>query len=157
MLGLVVAMDPNRGIGIGDQLPWHIKDDLKVFRRNTLHKTIIMGDRTFFGLPKALPNRKTIVISREEYTFDNPDVSVCHDLIGLFEQAKKSDEEIFVCGGASIYKQALPYVDKMCISFVKKPYEVDMYFPEFDLSGFDCVYEEEYEEFTYREFVRREA
>lgn len=156
MLALIVAMDPCQGIGLDSFLPWRIKEDLQLFKKTTEHHTIVMGETTFSGLPKPLPNRHTIVISRkEDLSFDNPDVSVEHDLLALFDRYQQSDEVVYICGGASIYKQALPYVEKMCISHVKKEYTVDTYFPTVDWSKFEKTKEVEYEEFIYCEYCRK--
>ncbi|MDD6466706.1 MAG: dihydrofolate reductase [Erysipelotrichaceae bacterium] len=157
MLALIVAMDPNQGIGIRSFLPWRIKEDLQLFKRTTEHHTIVMGETTFLGLPKPLPNRHTIVISRNpDLKFDHLDVSVEHDLYALFDRFQHSEEVVYICGGASIYQQALPYVQKLCISHVKKNYEVDTWFPPINWSMFEMVKEVEYDEFIYREYLRKD-
>lgn len=158
MLSLIVAMDPNQGIGIKGYLPWRIKEDLQLFKQATVNHKIIMGETTFMGLPKALPNRHTIVVShKEEFTLDIENVSVEHDLLALLKRYEHSDEEVFVCGGSSIYKQALPYVQRLCISHVKKEYPVDAWFPEIAWNQFEKVKEVEYEEFVYCEYMRKES
>ncbi|MCF0110667.1 MAG: dihydrofolate reductase [Erysipelotrichaceae bacterium] len=158
MISLIVAVDPNFGIGLNDTLPWHIKEDLKLFKETTLNQTIVMGEKTFFGLPKPLPNRKTIVVSLDpDCHAEHEDVTVCHDLIGLLEEYKKTDKNLFICGGATIYRLSLPYADKLCISFVKESYNVDTYFPPVCWEDFTLSYEEDKGPFVYREFVRKGA
>ena len=157
MISLIVAMDPNQGIGLNGVMPWHIKEDLMLFKQTTIHHTIIMGTTTFVGLPKALPNRHTIVVSRNEnLKFDDINVTVEHDLENLFLRYANTDEEIFVCGGANIYQQSLPYVQKMYISHVKQQYRVDTYFPEVNWKEFEKVKEVVYDEFVYCEYVRKD-
>ena len=157
MVSLIVAMDPNQGIGLNGVMPWHIKEDLQLFKQTTIHHTIIMGTTTFVGLPKALPNRHTIVVSRnQDLHFDDMNVSVEHDLLEVLNRYVNSKEEIFVCGGANIYKQALPYVQKMYISHVLKEYTVDTYFPEVNWKEFEKVKEVVYDEFVYCEYVRKD-
>ena len=157
MLSLIVAMDPKQGIGLNGFLPWRIKEDLQLFKQATVNHKIIMGQTTFMGLPKALPNRHTIVVTtNKEFTLDIENVSVEYDLIDLLKRYEYSDEEVFVCGGSSIYKQSLPYVNRLCISHVKKEYTVDAWFPEFDWKQFEKVKEVEYEEFVYCEYIRKE-
>ena len=156
MLALIVAMDENKGIGKDSFLPWRIKEDLQLFKNKTLQKTIIMGQTTFEGLPKPLPNRHTVVVSTDKnLKYDYEEVSVNNDLIKLLVDSKESDKMVYVCGGASVYKQALPYVDMLCISHVNGVFDVDTYFPEFNLDEFTCTFEEKYEAFTYREYTRR--
>ena len=131
-------MDPKQGIGLNGFLPWRIKEDLQLFKQATVNHKIIMGQTTFMGLPKALPNRHTIVVTtNKEFTLDMENVSVEYDLIDLLKRYEHSDEEVFVCGGSSIYKQSLPYVNRLCISHVKKEYTVDAWFPEFDWKQFE--------------------
>ena len=155
MLALIVAMDENRGIGLNGFLPWRIKEDLQLFKQKTEGHTIIMGQTTFEGLPKALPNRHTIVVSADEnLNYDDENVSVCNDLVSLLVESKESSDIIYVCGGNSIYRQALPYVDLLCVSFVKGTYEVDTYFPEINFDDYTISNEEEYSEFNYREYRR---
>ena len=150
-------MDPNQGIGLNGVMPWHIKEDLQLFKQITIHHTIIMGTTTFVGLPKALPNRHTIVVSRNQNLhFEDTNVSVEHDLFEVLNRYVNSEEEIFVCGGANIYKQSLPYVQRMCISHVKKEYTVDTYFPEVNWKEFEKVKEVVYDEFVYCEYIRKD-
>jgi len=156
MLSLIVAMDAERGIGLNSFLPWRIKEDLQLFKSKTEGHTIIMGQTTFEGLPKALPNRHTIVVSADEdLAYDDANVSVSNDLIGLLVASKESSSTVYVCGGMSIYRQALPYVDSLCVSHVNGIYEVDTYFPEINFDDYEVTYEKQYQEFVYREYKRR--
>jgi len=154
MFSLIVALDENKGIGKDKVLPWHIKDDLKLFKQNTLNHKIIMGFTTFANLPRKLVDRYPVVITRKDYLSDDPDVSVEHDLIQFIQQHKDDEEEYIICGGASIYEQAYPYCQKAYVSFVKGTYDCDTFFTNFDINDFKVMKEEKYDEFTYKELER---
>ena len=160
MLTLIVAMTPERVIGKDNDIPWHISEDLKLFRRMTVGNSVIMGRKTYDSLPMdgGLPNRKNYVITRSEYPhkFEIPN-NVCysHDLVSLLKAFKGVSDEVFVIGGATIYEQALPYVDKLSISFVNGEYTGDTFFPEFDFNDWDVIDKTEYDEFTHMIFERK--
>lgn len=157
MLVISIAMDENQGIGFQGALPWHLKEELKLFKENTLHHTVLMGQTTYDGLPRKLVDRKMVVCTNDEnYCVDDEDVEVIYDLIPYLEAHQDDEEIIFVCGGASIYRQAYPYCKKAYVSFVKGTYEVDTYFDVFDLEDWDIEKEVEYDDFLYREMVRKE-
>ena len=146
MFTAIVAHDKNLLIGNGLLIPWHIKEDFQHFKKTTLNHTIIMGLNTYKSIGKALPNRKTIVVNFELVP-EIRDAEVCTSLQELIEMYKDSKEEIFVCGGASIYRQLLPYCQKLIISVVKGDYEGNIYFPEYR-NDFIFDRSEEQEKFT---------
>lgn len=155
MISLIVAYGKNnKVIGINNQIPWHIKEDFIHFKNYTTNKTIIMGEQTFLSIGKPLPNRKTIVATIKDFKYDHEDVTITNDLFKTLKEYKNKDEELVVCGGATIYKLALPYVDKMVISEVKKEYQGDAYFPDFE-DKFILVSEEEKEEFVIKTYIAR--
>ena len=154
MISLIVAYSKNnKVIGINNQIPWHIKEDFIHFKNYTTNKTIIMGEQTFYSIGKPLPNRKTIVATIKDFKYDHEDVTVTNDLFATLKEYKEKDEELVVCGGATIYKLALPYVDKMIISEVKKSYEGDAFFPSFE-ENFKLESTEEKEEFIIKIYRR---
>ena len=152
MFKIIVAHAPNRIIGNGIHIPWHINEEFQHFKRTTLGHTIIMGSTTFLSIGKPLPNRKTIVINQDP-NFDTMGQELCTDLNELINKYKDSEEVVFVCGGASIYRQMLPYVNEMIISVVKKEVEGNIYFPEYE-NDFEVYEEVEYEEFIVK-YMRR--
>ena len=155
MISLIVAYSKNnKVIGINNQIPWYIKEDFVHFKNYTSSKTIIMGEQTFYSIGKPLPNRKTIVATLGDFSYDHPDVSVTKDLFTTLKQYKNTEEELVVCGGATIYKLALPYVDKLVISELKKQYEGDARFPDFE-DKFELVSVEEREEFYIKTYIAR--
>ncbi len=158
MLTISIAMDENKGIGIKGRLPWHLKEELKLFKNNTVGKTILMGQTTYDGLPRKLKDRHTVVCSIDpEYKVDDPDAEVTYDLMKFLNEKEFSDDEVIVCGGASIYRQAYPFCHKALISFVKGDYEVDTHFDVFDMNDWEIVKEVEYEDFIYREMNRKKS
>lgn len=154
MISFIVAFDPNQGIGIKGSLPWHIKDDLQLFKQNTLNKHIVMGQTTYDNLPRKLVDRDITVVSIDP-NYKAEGVNVTHDLIAFLKEHENDETEYFICGGASIYKQAYPYAKKAYISFVKKVYEVDTNFGVYNADDWDVVKEVDYPEFIYRELKRK--
>ena len=152
MFKIIVAHAPNRVIGNGIHIPWHIKEEFQHFKKTTLNHTIIMGSTTFLSIGKPLPNRRTIVINNNP-NFDTMGQELCTDLNEVINKYKDSEEVVFVCGGASIYRQMLPYVNEMIISVVKKEVEGDVFFPEYE-NDFEVYEEVEHEEFTVK-YMRR--
>lgn len=152
MFKIIVAHAPNRVIGNGIHIPWHIKEEFQHFKRTTLGHTIIMGSTTFMSIGKPLPNRKTIVINQDP-NFDTMGQELCTDLNEVINKYKDSEEVVFICGGASIYRQMLPYVNEMIISVVKKEVEGNIYFPEYE-NDFEVYEEVEHDEFIVK-YMRR--
>lgn len=156
MISFSVAIDPNKGIGIKGSLPWHIKEELQLFKRNTMDKHILMGQTTYDNLPGSLPGRKVIVVTIDP-NYSKDDVEVTNDLIKFLQDHQNDETEYIVCGGASIYRQAYPYASKAYVSFIKKEYEVDTKFDSFELNDWDIVEEVDYEQFIYRQLRRKSA
>jgi Dihydrofolate reductase len=137
MINIIVAMDNNQLIGKEDSvngLPWQNKEDLQHFKNTTIHQTILMGYNTYKAIGRPLPNRKTIIVCFEE--FDDERVEVRTSLEDVLNEYKGSDETLYICGGASIYKQSLPYVDQLFISRIPGEHDGDAYFPDFMQYGF---------------------
>ena len=130
MIAIIAAMTKQRVIGKDNQLPWHISEDLQNFKRLTVGNTVIMGRKTFASIGKPLPHRKNIVISGSLKAIAG--VEVCASVQAGIEKAKSYGKDIFIIGGARIYEQTIPLADRMYISYVKKEYEGDTFFPKFD-------------------------
>jgi len=130
---LIVAAGENDAIGKDNQLIWHLSDDLKRFKELTNGHHIIMGRKTFESFPKPLPNRTHIVISRQENYQVPSGVIVVNNMEDAFDAAK-SDKQPFVIGGGEIYKQAMPFADKIELTRVHENFEADTFFPEIDTS-----------------------
>ena len=139
MLSIIVAFGDNYEIGQDGTMPWHLPEDLKHFKKVTSGATILMGRRTFQSLPGVLPKRHHIIITADpSFTKDHKRVRISHDLETELRAAQKSDEEIFIIGGGQIYKQALPFADRLYLTFVHASYpNADTYFPEIDWSQWE--------------------
>lgn len=132
MISLIWAMADNRVIGIENRLPWKLPADMKWFRENTMGKPIIMGRLTFesFGA-KPLPGRRNVIISRNpEYAAEGVDV---YTSIEDALDATQDNEEVMIIGGMSLYKQSLPFADRLYMTLIHADVEGDAWFPEFDL------------------------
>jgi dihydrofolate reductase len=152
---IIVGMTQKRIIGKGNELPWHISEDLKHFKRQTTGNTCIMGHNTYLSLHmKKLPNRNNIVISPELET--NEYITVCRSLDEALEKGQEFGKPIFIMGGAYTYEHALPYVDYLYISWIKKDYDGDVYFPIFDLDHWTKESSEEFDEFIFVKYKRQQ-
>jgi dihydrofolate reductase len=131
MISIIVAVAENLAIGKNNNLLWHIPDDLKRFKQITTGHTIIMGKRTYLSLPKRpLPNRRSIVIT----DVTGEVIEGCEMAYSIQEAIDKCkpSEENFIIGGASVYRQFLPYTDRLYLTQVHKIFEGDVFFPEID-------------------------
>jgi dihydrofolate reductase len=147
MLKIIVAMDEHRGIGINNQLPWSIREDLREFKRITLGHGILMGRKTLDSIKHALPQRTNYVMTHQSaLPYEN--VLIVSDIHAFLKEKQNSEDVVFVIGGASLYKIALPFVTELIISEVKGTYPVDTYFPEFDPNDFTVVQSIDFEAFT---------
>lgn len=132
MIALIVAYDKNRVIGKNGKIPWKIEGEQKRFRELTTGNTVIMGRKTYEEIGKPLPNRKTIVISKTE-VFEGENCRTVKSLDEAFEIAKG---DIFISGGAVLYKEALPLCDKLYITEIDASFEGDAFFPCFDKNNY---------------------
>lgn len=129
MISLIAAMDDNRLIGRDNALPWRLPNDLKYFKRSTLDKIVLMGRKTWDSLGRPLPQRDNWVLTRDP-AFAAAGARVFHDLDQAFSAA--AEKELVVIGGAELYRQALPRVQRMYLTEVHGRFEGDAWFPEFD-------------------------
>lgn len=144
MISIIVAVAKNNVIGKDNKLLWHVSEDLKRFKAITSNKKMIMGRKTFESLPGILPNRDHIVVTRDKsFKVDSDKVTISYDLTSLVEKYSKSEDEIFVIGGAEIYKQLLPYTQKIYLTKINEVFEGDTYFPEINYDEFKTEYTSE--------------
>ncbi|BCK88445.1 IS1595 family transposase ISSsu9 [Sideroxyarcus emersonii] len=134
-LSIIVAMARNRTIGVNNMLPWHCPEDLKHFKALTMGHHMIMGRKTFDSIGKPLPGRTTVVVTR------NTDLAIsgCVVVHSLQEAiaACAGDQEIFVVGGAELYRQALPLMDTLYITEIQQDVEGDAHFPAFSMADWE--------------------
>ncbi len=144
-LSIIVAIAKNNAIGLGNKLIYWLPNDMKRFRALTTGNTIIMGRNTFESLPKgALPNRRNIVLSRTSAKDAFPGAE-CFASLDEALDACRDQDEVFIIGGASVYEQALPVAERLCLTCVDDiPSAADTFFPEIDYSHWKEVFREEH-------------
>ncbi|WP_112242831.1 dihydrofolate reductase [Kribbella monticola] len=123
---LIAAVGANGVIGRDNDLPWRIREDLLHFKQLTLGHTLVMGRKTYDSIGRPLPGRRTVVVTRQpDWSADG--VEVVHDV----ETALKHDGDVYVAGGGEIYRQALPYADRLELTEVAQSPTGDVTFPAF--------------------------
>ena len=147
MIALIVARSINNVIGKNGRIPWNIKGEQKQFKELTTGNLVIMGRKTYEEIGHPLPGRKTIVVS-ESRCFVGENLRTAGSVKEALELAQNDSEyagkNIFIAGGAGLYKEALPYVDAMYITEVKITIEDgDTFFPDFNKDDFDVVEDEQ--------------
>jgi len=144
MISIITAFDNNYLIGKGNELPWSLPNDLKYFKQRTEGHIVVMGRTTFESIGKPLPNRTNIILTRDPmyqvegcYTYNSIEA-----IMYEYQNYAEPDEEIFVIGGREVYKQFLPYADKLYITEIDHEFEGDVYFPELDLDEWRIIQSE---------------
>ena len=144
MISIIVAIAKDNVIGKDNKLLWHISEDLKRFKKITTGKKMIMGRKTFESLPGILPNREHIVLTRDNnFNVDSDKVTIEHDFNSVLQRYLECEDEVFVIGGAEIYKQFLPYAKKLYLTKVDEEFEGDTYFPGINYSNYNTEYTSE--------------
>lgn len=142
ILSIIVAMAKDRVIGLNNQMPWHLPADLAWFKKNTLHKTVIMGRKTFESIGRPLPNRHNIIISRQaQLEHDSENVSWVKSIDEALSIAKDQlADEVFIIGGGNIYQQVLPFIDRLYLTHIDAYLKGDTYFPDYLVRQWQQVY-----------------
>ena len=158
---ILVAHDDNRVIGHKHKMPWHIPEDLKLFKKRTLGYKVLMGRKTWDSLPvQPLPGRLNYVLTRTKYEgepTDHEDGPIfVSDIVKVCTDAKKNNDNLFIIGGAQIYELALKLgvVDKVIVSRIRGSYPGDVYFPSLPEDRWSHSVVEKYEGFDVIEFTR---
>jgi dihydrofolate reductase len=124
---IVVAISENNAIGKNNQLLWYLPADLKHFKNITTGHTVIMGRKTYDSVGKPLPNRRNIIITRQNITIEGCEiVKSIEDALVL----SAGEEEVFIVGGAEIYKQSIHLTDRIYLTIVHQKFDADSFFPE---------------------------
>ena len=164
MITLIAAAAENNALGKNNEMIWHLPDDFKRFKQLTSGHDIILGRKTYESLDGPLPNRKHIIITRQENYAEQVDAEWAIVVDSMAEAIAKTNpnEENFVIGGGEIYKLALPLADKIELTRVHGTFEADAYFPEIDMENWNLargVYHSTDErhkvDFTYQTFERK--
>lgn len=139
---IVVAISENHVIGKDNKLLWYLPNDLKHFKNITTGHTVIMGRKTYDSVGKPLPKRRNIIITRQNITIEGCEV------VSSIEAALAlcaNEEEVFIVGGAEIYKQSLHLTDRIYLTIVHKEFEGDSFFPEIAKNEWKEIYREDYQ------------
>ena len=143
MISIIVAVSEDLGIGRNNELLWHISEDLKRFKQLTTGKTVIMGKKTWYSLPRRpLPGRRNIVL-----TDIKGEIVEGSETVYSIEEALKlcsKNEEAFIIGGGSIYRQFMPFADRLYITHVHMNAPADVYFPEIDMKIWKIMEKEDF-------------
>ncbi len=142
-ISIVVAISENNAIGKNNQLLWHLPADLKHFKEITSGRTIIMGRKTYDSIGRPLPNRKNIVITRK-VELAIPNVEVVNSLQEAISLCK-TENEVFIIGGAELYKQALTLANRIYLTIVHQKYQAEAFFPELKESEWKEVAKEHHQ------------
>jgi dihydrofolate reductase len=161
MILLIAAIGENNALGKNNDLIWHLPDDFKRFKTLTTGHPIIMGRKTFESLPKLLPNRKHIIITKQKnYTQEN--CVVVHSLKEALSVVPSS-QDVYIIGGGEIYKQAMEFAHKLEITKVHNSFEADVFFPiinpqqwKLEKEEFHAKDEKHLYDFTFQTFVRKQ-
>ena len=141
-LSIIVAVAQNLAIGKDNDLIWHLSDDLKRFKSLTSGHAVIMGRNTWNSLPRRpLPKRRNIVVTHDRDFCDEGAV-IAHSIQQAI-QFVADEDEAFIMGGASLYRQFLPFVNKLYVTWVYRDFEADVFFPVIDNSVFGVTEESE--------------
>ena len=142
IVSIIVAIAENHAIGKNNQLLWHMPNDLKHFKDITSGRTIIMGRKTFDSVGKPLPRRRNIVVTRQDITIPGCEVvKSIEDGLALC----KDEDEVFIGGGAEIYKLAMHLTDRIYLTIIHKSFDADTFFPEIDKTEWKEVKREDFE------------
>lgn len=141
MISLLVAMDQKRTIGKNNDLPWHLPADLAYFKRVTMGHPIVMGRKTHESIGRALPGRPNIIITKDK-NYSAQGCRVIHSIEEIKGIEEKMEDEIFVIGGAQIFKETVQFADLLYITLIEKTFEGDTFFPEINKAEWELVLKE---------------
>jgi dihydrofolate reductase len=150
---VLAAVGANLAIGRDGQMPWHLPEDLAHFKATTMGHTMVMGRKTYDAIGRALPGRRTIVITRQQ-GWRAPGVEVAHSLPEALSLAGPAD--VFVIGGSDIYRQALPFADRMLLTEIEQSPEGDVFFPAFEPSEWHETAREAHDGFAFVTYAHRQ-
>jgi len=144
MIALVVAAAENNVIGKDNNLIWHLPADLQHFKSITMGHPMLMGRKTFESIGKPLPGRTTIIITTQQ-DYKAEGCVVTHSLQEAIEKGRELDEQLYVIGGAEIYRRILPQADTIYLTRVHESFDGDAYFPELQEDAWQLIAEEHHE------------
>jgi dihydrofolate reductase len=141
-ISLIVAMGKNRVIGANNAVPWYLPNELRLFKTVTMGHHIVMGRRTYESINRLLPGRTTVIVTRQR-DYEVPAAVIAHSIEEALE-AGRGDDEIFVIGGADLFRETLPLADRLYLTIVDAEPEGDTLMPEFDLAQWRLVQSQDF-------------
>lgn len=132
---IIAAIGQNGELGRNNQLLWHLKQDLLFFKEQTMNKKIVMGYKTYLSLPKYLPNRDHYVLT--SHKIEDKRIHTFNNYEKLYVYLNTFDEDIFIIGGASIYRLFLPYCQEILLTEINDSKTADCFFPDFDKDNYE--------------------
>ncbi len=141
-ISLIVAMATNRAIGLDNKMPWHLSADLKKFKAITMGSPIVMGRKTYESIGRPLPGRNNIIISRN-LDYQQVGCLVFNDINTAIETSSKDADEIFIIGGAELYKAVLPLANNLYLTLINQDFKGDTFFPEIDFNAWTEISRED--------------
>lgn len=141
MISLIVAMDRNNVIGVNNQLPWHLPNDLKYFKRITTGHPIVMGRKTRDSIGRNLPNRENVILTRNP-AYQCEGCTILHSVQEFYEWSKeKQAEEIFIIGGSELFAETIKKTDRLYITQIDHEFAGDTFFPALNWQEWKLVSE----------------
>jgi dihydrofolate reductase len=155
-ISMIAAIGKNNELGKNNNLIWHISEDLKFFKKETLNKKVILGRKTLESLPGLLKGRTHLVLT-SKHLEESENLKVFKSIEDLLKYIDTLDEEVIVIGGGKIYKDFLPYANKLILTEINDTKDADTYFPDFDKKKYEkkilCTHNEsgiEYKHVIYK-------
>ena len=150
---VLAAVGANLVSGRDGDMPWHLPQDLAHFKATTMGHTMVMGRKTYDAIGRALPGRRTIVITRQK-GWHAPGVEVAHSLADALALAGPT--EVFVIGGGQVYREAIPFADQMMLTEIDQSPEGDAFFPPFEADHWHETAREPHDGFAFVTYVRHQ-
>lgn len=138
MISFILAMDETRVIGKNNQLPWHLPEDLKFFKRVTMGHPIAMGRKTHESIGRMLPGRENIIITRQQ-DYQSEGCTIFHSVTDFVDYCNQMNDEVFVIGGAEIFKETFPFADRLYITLIHDKFAGDTFFPEYPEQEWELI------------------
>lgn len=144
-LSAITAVSQNNVIGLHNDLPWHLPADMRFFKSTTMGHVVVLGRKSYEAFGKAYPGRTNIVITRQQ-NYILPDAIVVHSLEEAIRKAKTIEQqEIFILGGAQIFRQSMPLIDRIYLTRIYHDFDGDAFFPTMDTKEWELVKDEKHE------------
>ncbi len=143
---MIAAIGRDNELGKDGKMLWHIDEDLRYFKKQTMGKPIVMGLNTFYSLPRKLEGRRHIVLTKRDIDLGE-DIMIKHSLDEMLDYIRENPEEFMIIGGASVYEQFMAYADKMHITRICKNYEADCFFPNISYDEWSPSFPITYEDY----------